>query len=227
MVKVTVGEMSYEGTAEEIKELLEVLGAEFPNTSEAEEDYEEEVSEDLPVGTKIKVKTDGRSMTLSERKPKHDRIGYGKAYGLKGLTTWLGEDQFEVVEDSEEATKPSFTDGDIAVVTGGTNCGGIGKGVKVRITRAELDEDGELRISLLDGSDFDWAKPEALSFHAEYAEEIEEGDIIRREGKLHEVEGVREPGYMCSSEGLTTTDGRWMFIDTVELVAKKSDRKDI
>lgn len=101
MVKVTVGEMSYEGTAEEIKELFEVLGAEFPSTPEA-------------------------------------------------------------VEDSDEATKPSFKVGDIAVVTGETRCGDIGKGANVRVTRAELDGDGELCIYLLDGSDFDWAKPEAL-----------------------------------------------------------------
>lgn len=68
---------------------------------------------------------------------------------------------------------------------------------------------------------------------SEEATEVEVGDIVRNEGVLYEVIGVREPGYLESEEGVTLKDPEnpseksWKFARNCEIVAKASDRKDV
>lgn len=63
-------------------------------------------------------------------------------------------------------------------------------------------------------------------------ETIEAGDIVRNKGKLYEVKAVGEPGFFDADKGVTLSgvsgNGTgWRYAHNCELVAKKSDRKDV
>lgn len=87
-----------------------------------------------------------------------------------------------ISEESEEpAEKPSIKVGDYAKVIGETYCNVITEGAIVEVTQ-EADCDGDYRIELIDGSDYDFAKPEALE-----KIELSEADLVF-------IENGREPG---------------------------------
>ncbi|UTR05187.1 hypothetical protein MM326_13855 [Alkalihalobacillus sp. LMS6] len=100
---------------------------------------------------------------------------------------------------------PTFGDGDFAKVIGGTRYDDIEAGTIVKIDESERDHRGEIRIKLLDGSDYDYAKPSAIekvsAEDGKWAkikrekDEYKEGDLVRFLGAegchgLNDYEGI-------------------------------------
>src|SRR5699024_3203268 len=95
---------------------------------------------------------------------KGDMISIGYNWG--GNEGYPTLDQVKLVrkaEDIEESTK-EFNVGDYAKVTGETYNDDILAGAIVKIYR-EKDVDGDYRIDLVDGSDYDYAQAESLEHY--------------------------------------------------------------
>ena len=123
--------------------------------------------------------------------------------------------------------------GDYARVVGDTYYGDITENSIVKIV-SDLDEDGDYKIELLDGSDYDYARPSSLEKYTGYNDEIErskfkKGDIVRVldscgsplvEGCLYEISG-----HMGNTEYVTFDGEAWLA--EFELVAPVESRVDL
>lgn len=106
----------------------------------------------------------------------------------------------EAEEGGDEPT--TFVKGDIVKIIGRTRFGDVSAGATARVVSYGLDYDGELEVEYLDGSDYDFAKPEALA-KVDFAGV---GDIIRitkyqrgaLAGELVEVREVRDTNVIYS-----------------------------
>lgn len=132
--------------------------------------------------------------------------GYFLVHDDKGYGQWVDKAversrfTFEIF-DEKPAENPSFEVGDCAKVVGRTNFSDIGEGTIVKITRT-LDVDGEHRVDLLDESDHDYAKPDAL-------EKVSESDAVflangRKPGEYKDgdiVEIIANTNYSANEVG--------------------------
>lgn len=178
-IKMTMADGTViEGTAEELAKLQELAGI----TEESEEPTKE-YDKPAQVGDTILI-TDA-FLTVGDYKNGDKLIvkritddGDVTDVEGRGGDYYIVSDEFKII-GRKEAEKPSLEVGDYAKVVSRTHFSDIGEGTIVKITRT-LDVDGEHRIDLLDESDHDYAKPEAL-------EKVSEADLVF-------IENGREPG---------------------------------
>lgn len=76
---------------------------EYPSEMWTGEEQVEEAPK-FKTGDKVRAKELGSIYTLGERRPDKDGR-YGKAWGIVGKTTWLGEEQIELVEEAPKKTE--------------------------------------------------------------------------------------------------------------------------
>jgi hypothetical protein len=174
----------------------------------------------------------------------HDDAGY------------VGEDYYVNAKNFRKATEeeinavlnPPLKVGDYVKVVGSTRFGDISEGTIVKIT-CDADSDGEHRIDLPNGSDYDYAKPEALEKAsaedfakkketAKWAEigrkpgEYKEGDIVRVIGEGSHIkgtigvvvvaDGTKIPKVEAIYEGELTD--LWSLVELVTPVERRFDR---
>lgn len=211
----------------------------------------DEPIEVLPPGTKVRSKEFGHIYTLGGRRPERDNAGYGTAYGLVGETSWIGADQFDVVEtettegacvgDTIKITKDSTGTekhrvGWAELGQGLMNVGSVGKVTEVTLKGIYAKFDGDqLGAGLVDKSRFYLAHGEyEVISAAEDTPPYEVGDLAviaedADEGKLGigdvvEIIGTAEY-YDFNTKRLT--DGETEQFDEEELTKYVPEEKEI
>lgn len=234
----TPGGTIIEGTAEELAKLQQLTGGE----SETEGDDTPSVRTfDKPaqVGDTIRITNaysaggrydDGGVLTVKSVDDDGDVIGVEEFEE----SHYIADEEFEIIG---RKTK-SLSEGDYAKVVGDTYRRDIKEGSIVKITE-DKDYDGDYKIELLDGTDYDYAKEESLLYVDEAdvpadKPAINKGDIVRvteyqcghAVGTIGVATRVRGDGVVCVDalyDGMVTS----FFENNVELVARKEDRCDV
>lgn len=162
-----------EGNAEEIAELRRLTGGKIDDKPKCKEEGNDDKPKvydargnEIKEGDRVKLQVKGE--------PRH---GWGDvSNGEIGTVDYITDEKEVVVNFPSDShwyalpnelinlsAEPSFglSVGDYAKVTGLTVFGDITEGSYVKIVEY-IDSDGEYKIELIDGSDYDYAEPEAL-----------------------------------------------------------------
>ncbi|GIN10167.1 hypothetical protein J26TS2_00340 [Shouchella clausii] len=144
----------------------------------------------------------GESDTKSSKGFKVETVDHNKIVDNNVVVDDLIRATDEEVVEAKAAMKPKLTVGDYAKVVGETYHGDFCKGTVVKIAK-NVDEDGDYKIELLDGSDYDYAQVSSLEkVDADKAETIDKWAKIGREvDEYKEGDIVTLPGpfVLCSA----------------------------
>lgn len=226
-MKFTTDGNVIEGTPEEIKEMMTLLGAEFPESAK-----EVKPTPKFKVGDRARLKTDRGALagftageiveiTKVGRDSVNDVEVYGKSHGTTGYTTSENLEEL-TYEFSEGYRVKALADGEYGYVKEGDF------GTVVDILN---DEDDPHFIEVKTADDYDYFRPQDLELIAEEREGVrgfKKGDIVAGYSKLEsrELIGIVED---VSSNGLC---GVWVgdnyrALDKCKLIAPVESRVDV
>src|SRR5690625_1388666 len=172
-----------EGTAEELAELHQITSNSI------------KIEKPVQAGDIIRI-TDGRGKRNGEKMTIASVSSSGDVIRVEETDERLniGEIEFEIIGRKE---KPKFAEGDYVKVIGETVYGDITEGAYAKIVELNPYGDGQHKLELIDGSDFDVAHPNSL-------EKVELTD-----GDLSFIKAGREPGECRVGDIVEYDDAVW------------------
>src|SRR5690606_26408942 len=197
-MKITVEGNIFEGTPEEIKEMMTLMGAEFPESTKPK--VEEEEAETNPKTEKRKARVGERILITNADSPggqyKNGDIltvskGFGKlgsphAIQADGVDIGIYHNEYEVI--IEEST-PKFKEGDRVKALADGEFSDVIEGEIGTINSIIEDEDVSYNIAVKTSDDYDYFRPQDLELIAEEA--VQFGKIGRKPGEFKKGDIVR------------------------------------